>query len=91
MFWTEQDVLKYILEYNLEIAMVYGDIIVEDGILKTTGRERTGCQFCAYGVQYEAEPNRFQKMKETHPAQYKYCMDKLGLREVLDYIGVPYE
>lgn len=31
------------------------------------------------------------RMKVTHPKQYAYCMDKLGLREVLEYIGVPYE
>lgn len=37
------------------------------------------------------DDNRFQRMKVTHPKQYAYCMDKLGLREVLEYIGVPYE
>lgn len=30
-------------------------------------------------------------MKVTHPKQYAYCMDTLGLKEVLEYIGVPYE
>jgi hypothetical protein len=29
-------------------------------------------------------------MKETHPKQYDYCINKLGLGEVLDYIGVKY-
>ena len=91
MFWTEQDVLKYIKENHLRIADVYGDVVEEDGILRTTDVNRTGCMFCMFGCHKESEPNRFQKMKETHPAQYKYCMDKLGLREVLDYIGVPYE
>ena len=28
-FWTEQDVLKYIQEYNIEICSVYGDIIID--------------------------------------------------------------
>lgn len=91
MFWTEQDILRYIKDNGLEIAAVYGDVIEEGRMLRTTGLERSGCQFCAFGVQYEPEPNRFQRMKETHPAQYKYIMDKLGLREVLDYINVPYE
>lgn len=36
------------------------------------------------------QPNRFQRMKQTHPKQYEYCMDKLGIREVLEYIGVAY-
>ena len=59
--------------------------------LKTTGCNRTGCMFCMFGCHLEKEPNRFQRMKVTHPKQYAYCMDKLGLKEVLEYIGVPYE
>lgn len=42
-FWTEQDVLRYIKENNLEICSVYGDIIVNDkGLYETTGEKRTG-------------------------------------------------
>lgn len=59
--------------------------------LTTTGCNRTGCMFCMFGCHLEKEPNRFQRMKVTHPKQYAYCMDKLGLRDVLEYIGVPYE
>ena len=59
--------------------------------LTTTGLSRTGCMFCMFGAHLEKEPNRFQRMKVSHPKQYAYCMDKLGLREVLEYIGVPYE
>lgn len=96
-FWTEQDVLQYIQEYNLEIASVYGDIVTDDnGDLYTTDCDRTGCMFCIFGAHLQPQPNRFQRMKETHPRQYDYCMRPidekgLGLREVLDYIGVPYE
>lgn len=95
-FWTEQDILKYIKEYNIPIAKVYGDIILdENGKYKTTGVDRTGCMFCMYGVQYEKSPNRFEKMKITHPKQYEWCMrdvDKggLGLNQVLNYMGVPH-
>ena len=42
--------------------------------LKTTGCQRTGCMFCGYGCHLEKEPNRFQRMKETHPALYDYIM-----------------
>lgn len=42
--------------------------------LKTTGCERTGCIFCMFGCHLEKEPNRFQKLKETHPRQYEYCI-----------------
>lgn len=89
-FWTEQDVLLYIKKFNIPYCNIYGYIIEENGKFKTTGLERTGCMFCMFGCHLEKEPNRFQRMKETHPKQYDYCINKLGLGKVLDYIGVPY-
>lgn len=76
---------------NLEYAKVYGDIVETEGGLCTTGVNRTGCMFCMFGVQLEDEPNRFQKMKVTHPKQYDYCINQLGLGKVLDYMGIDYE
>jgi hypothetical protein len=32
--------------------------------------------------------NRFQRMKQTHPQKWAYCMNQLGLREVLNYLKV---
>lgn len=91
-FWTEQDVLEYLVRFNLPYASVYGEIKQdENGLYYTTGLDRTGCMFCMFGCHLEKEPNRFQRMKNTHPKQYAYCMDNLGLREVLDFIHVPYE
>ena len=96
-FWTEQDILEYIKRYNLEYASVYGDIVKdENGNWKTTLCDRTGCVFCGFGCHLEKGKNRFQRMKETHPRQYNYCMRPveekgLGMREVLEYIGIPYE
>ena len=90
-FWTEQDILKYIKEHDLEYASVYGDIIEdENGRLITTGEHRTGCIFCGFGCHLENKPNRFQRLKKTHPKLYDYCMRESGLnmREVLNYIGV---
>ena len=90
-FWTEQDILEYILINNLKIASVYGEIIRdESGKLKTTGEHRTGCMFCMFGVHLEKGENRFQRMKRTHPQIYDYCINKLKIGEVLDYIGVKY-
>ena len=73
--------------------------------LKTTGCDRTGCIFCMFGCHLEKEPNRFQRLKETHPRQYEYCIgggemvdgkwqpskEGLGLGKVLDFIGVKYD
>jgi 3'-phosphoadenosine 5'-phosphosulfate sulfotransferase (PAPS reductase)/FAD synthetase len=76
-FWTEQDVLVYIKEKRIPYASVYGDIIETDcDKLTTTGADRTGCIFCGYGCHMEQEPNRFQKLKQTHPNQYEYCINK---------------
>lgn len=124
-FWTEQDVLQYITEYDVSYCKeVYGNIRVKpknqvDGqmsiydlnklptegeVLETTGVKRTGCVFCMFGCHLEKEPNRFQRLKKTHPRLYEYCIkggqwvdgqwvpsnEGLGLGYVLDTIGVKY-
>lgn len=43
-----------------------------------------------FGVHLESEPNRFQRLKITHPKLYNYGINKLELNKVLDYINVPY-
>ena len=88
-FWTEQDILHYIKQHNLPIASVYGDVVYKDNPdqmrlddfgfdcgekLTTTGCDRTGCIFCGFGCHLEKEPSRFQRLKETHPKQYAYCI-----------------
>ena len=123
-FWTEQDILHYIKQFDVPYCSVYGEIVpVDDSeqfdgqlttfdvlndyegtLLKTTGCDRTGCIFCMFGCHLEKEPNRFQRLKETHPRQYEYCIsggeyvdgkwqpskEGLGLGKVLDYINVKY-
>lgn len=86
-FWTEQDVLAYIREYNLPIASVYGEVVYDnDGVqydnllcdcgckLITTGASRTGCIFCGFGAHLEKGEGRFERLKRTHPRQYEYCL-----------------
>ena len=95
-FWTDQDVLQYIKLKNIQICSVYGDIIETTDSKKRpklvcTGLQRTGCMFCMFGVHCEKSPNRFQKMKQTHPQLWDYCINKLNCKQVLDYIHVPYE
>lgn len=114
-FWTEQDILNYMVTYHddvlkivkdglkahgasdAEIAQrihpwssVYGDIINYNGNLMTTGVSRTGCIFCMFGVHLDPTPNRFQQLKSSHVQLWNYCMYKLGLAEVLEFIGVEY-
>ena len=94
-FWKQQDVLEYIYKNDLKIASVYGEVIEDKNLLDectyiTTGCERTGCIYCLYGIQCDTTPNRIQRLKKTHTKQYNYCINKLKLGEVLDYIGVKY-
>lgn len=96
-FWTEQDVLAYLSQFSIPYASVYGDIVkASDGRLRTTGCNRTGCVFCGFGCHLEKEPNKFQRLKQTHPKLWDYCMKDwdcggLGMRNVLEYIGVKYQ
>lgn len=101
-FWTENDVLQYIYENNIQICSVYGNIekvssnIFEEidsekvNNYRCSGVTRTGCMFCMFGVHLEKSPNRFERMKITHPKIYDYCINKLELGKVLDYINVKY-
>ena len=85
-FWTEQDILQYIKQNDIEIASVYGDILYRgnDGLLYensicggnlcTTGCDRTGCIFCGFGAHLDKGESRFERLKRTHPRQYEYCM-----------------
>lgn len=117
-FWNEQDVLRFIVDNSIPIASVYGRIVSSDGendyencLIETklhcTGCNRTGCIFCGFGAHLEKGKNRYQRLKETHPKQWKYCINGgeydpadgmwkpnqkgLGFAHVLDFIGVPYE
>ncbi len=97
-FWTEQDVLSYILLKNVPYCdEIYGYIKHDEkGKLVTTKLTRTGCIYCGFGCHLEKEPNRFQQLQKSHPDIWEYCMKPmeqggLGMREVLEYINVKYE
>lgn len=89
-FWTEQDILMYVKENKLKICSVYGDIVEKNGKLVTTGEERTGCIYCGFGAHLQPYPNKYQRLEMTHPKLYKYCMEKLGFKEVCEFMKIPY-
>ena len=86
-FWTEQDILRYILENNIKIADVYGVVTTADfdgqirmdcgAKLRCTGADRTGCVYCPFGAGREnlSDEGRFRRLARTHPKQYAYCMN----------------
>lgn len=90
--FTDADVWNYAAMHSIKFAEVYYEREF-DGV-KVPGADRTGCQFCLFGIEQETEKthtmNRFQRMKITHPRQYKYCIEDLGIGKVLDFIGVKY-
>lgn len=95
-FWTKQDILRYVVENDVEICSIYGDICQHsDRSFFLTGEQRTGCMFCGFGVHMEKEPNRFQRMQLSHPRCYELCMRSvdqggLGMTLPLDYMDIPY-
>lgn len=114
-FWTEQDILNYLVEHNLKIPDVYGEIVetteqksfiaeTDKPVLKCTGVDRTGCIFCGFGCHIEKTPNRYQRLKETHPNLYDYVINGgefvdgwwqpnskgLGFGKILDLLHVQY-
>lgn len=78
-FWLEQDIWDYLKKYDVPYCKIYD-----------MGYLRTGCMFCAFGIDLEEGENRFQKMKLSHPKQYDYCINKLGFGKVLDFINIKY-
>lgn len=92
-FWTDQDLLTYVKKYEIDYAEEYGEIeCPRGGKCFTSGEDRTGCMFCLYGIQFEPPwDNRFTRMAKNHPKIYDYCINKLGLGEVMDYMGINYK
>jgi len=78
-FWTEKDIWDYVHGFDVAYSSIYD-----------MGYTRTGCFACMFGVHLEKEPNRFQRMRITHPHLWKAC-EKWGIPRVLDYIGVSHE
>lgn len=71
--WLEHDIWDYLKKYDMAYSKIYD-----------MGYERTGCMFCLYGY-HLSETDRLARMEVTHPTQYKYCMEKLGLNQVLEW------
>lgn len=84
------------------VPEIYGEIVADqDGTLRTTGAQRTGCSMCGFGIHLEHRPHRFDKLREKNPKEWEFWMyrcctdpntgEKYGWGRVLDYIGVEWE
>lgn len=87
-FWTENDILEYIVKKDVKIASVYGDIVKYDSEYKLTGEQRTGCVACILGMEYDRD--RILRLKEIEPKKYDYVVNRLGFKKVLDFLGYKY-
>lgn len=99
--FNRQDILQLALDLDVPVPEEYGEIIRDaDGTLRTTLAQRTGCTMCGFGVHLEKRPNRFDRLRESNPKEWKFwmrhvCRDEdgnwYGWGRVLDYIGVEWE
>lgn len=105
-FWTQQDLLEYVVKEKIDIAAEYGEIKQDDfDRYYTTGEKRTGCAFCLFGCHRENQPNRIQRLYKIDKRRYEYCIGGgefngeglwvpnkkgLGLGFVMDYMGIEY-
>lgn len=89
--FTKQDVLSFLFREQSQIAPPYGGLFQErcccSGRCRyyTDGEVRTGCMFCPVG----GHLNHFAKLrtlKRDYPRVYSYCMDDLGLGELVDWV-----
>lgn len=96
--FLRQDLLQLALDLNVPVPEIYGRIERgPNGVLYTTGAQRTGCEMCGFGIHMEKRPHRFDKLYDRNPKAWDYWMNnvctdengnKYGWGLVLDYIGV---
>ena len=99
--FDRQDLLQLAIDLNVPVPEIYGVIErSEDGSLRTTKAQRTGCTMCGFGIHLEQRPHRFDQLLERNPREWQFWMyncctdtagNKYGWAKVLDYIGVPYD
>lgn len=85
--FTEDDIWILIDRYGIEICPIYYDSVIDGEIVQ--GESRTGCAYCAFGVQFEDPDNtKFHRLHKREPNRYKSFMDKLGYRRALGFLNI---
>ena len=93
-----QDLLQLALDLNVPVPSIYGEIVRDqDGTLRTTKAQRTGCSMCGFGIHLEKRPHRFDLLWESNQKEWEFWMNRVmkdsdgewyGWGRILDYIGV---
>ena len=92
-FWTEQDILTYLVKFKVDYCDAYGLIVEEYGILQTTKAKRTGCVGCIFGIQLEKQPNRLQRLEVENNRLWNIILTKWldgNVKKLLDMYKIPY-
>ncbi len=90
--FSRQDLLQLAIDLHAPVPEIYGEIVRDDdGTLRTTGAQRTGCAMCGFGIHLEKRPHRFDRLKDKNPKEWEFWMYEMGWGAVLDYIGVSWE
>lgn len=99
-YFNRNDLLTLALDLKVHVPEIYGEIVMgDDGKLRTTKAQRTGCAMCGFGLHLEARPHRFDRLRERNPKYWEYLMYRCvedesgvyGWGRVLDYIGIEWE
>lgn len=97
--FTEANVWEYAERWGIGFAEVYYERTIDveqvDGSFKLTTIEaesQTGCMWCMFGIHLEdkSKNNRIQRIAISHPKLHHIIINKVGLGEVLKFIGVSF-
>lgn len=100
-YFARQDLLQLALDLDVHVPEIYGEIVRdEDGTLRTTKAQRTGCSMCGFGIHLDSRPHHFDLLREQNEKEWEFWMyrcctdehgEKYGWGRVLDWIGVAWE
>lgn len=90
--FSRDDLLRLALDLDVPVPEIYGKIEEgPDGLLRTTGAQRTGCSMCGFGIHLEERPHRFDKLRIRNEKEWRFWMYDMGWGKVLDYCGIGWE
>lgn len=101
-YFTRQDLLQLALDLGVHVPAIYGEIVRDqDGTLRTTKAQRTGCSMCGFGIHLDRRPHHFDLLREQNEKEWEFWMyrcctddktgEPYGWGRVLDWIGVGWE
>jgi 3'-phosphoadenosine 5'-phosphosulfate sulfotransferase (PAPS reductase)/FAD synthetase len=87
--FTEKDIWDLIDKHDIKICDIYYDQIIDGELVK--GEDRTGCAYCAFGVQFEdPNNNKFHRLQKREPNRFNSFIHKLGYKKALELIGIKF-